>query len=69
MTKGIPPGSYWRNELLRELIGKGPIWNTVADIMEPMHTMQDSEKEAFAKELVKRIRAGEISAKENPNVK
>ena len=54
---------------MKELIGKSPIWNTVADMMEPMHTMQDAEKEAFAKELVKKIRAEEITAKENPDGK
>lgn len=67
MTKGIPPGSYWRNELLKELVGKGPRWSTVADLMEPMHTMPDAEKEVLAKELVERIRAGAIKSQEDLN--
>ena len=67
MPKGIRPGSEWRNELLRELIGKPALQRAIVETIEQMATMQDAEKEAFAKALVKKIRAGEISVKETPD--
>ena len=52
---------------MRELIGKPALQRAIVETIEQMATMQDAEKEAFAKDLVKRIRAGEITAKETPD--
>ena len=50
-----------RHKLLKEFTGRGMRASTALKLTEPMETMSEEEKEAFAKSLRLKLEQGEIT--------